>query len=85
VLASDPVPTDPTVRRYSFEESLPPGGRMLLMWNAANPELLVAEYRRPRLVARVDPAELRTFWDTVRARVAELGGVQVEAADPRPA
>jgi hypothetical protein len=77
------VATDPTVRLFTFHERSGEGIARYV-WQANDPDRLLAEYRAPVYLARLPPAEVRAFWATVRARLAELGGLPVEGADPRP-
>ncbi|MDE1819255.1 MAG: hypothetical protein KGJ23_02915 [Euryarchaeota archaeon] len=82
LLAPEPVSTDPTKRIFTWEE--PWGqGVLRLKWDADSAEVLEAEYR---LEARrqPSPSEVREFWGEVKRRVAELGTLPVEGADPVP-
>jgi hypothetical protein len=82
ILRPEAVATDPTVRLYSHLERFGPGA-IRLAWQASEPRALVAEYREPQLVARLPAATVRNFWSVVKERLAELGPLPVEAADPR--
>jgi hypothetical protein len=83
LLESEPVATDPNVRLYSHSEALDEG-LLRLFWQADNPLLLTAEYREAVTVSRLAPEKVRRFWETVKARVQELGPLSVEGADPFP-
>ncbi len=83
VLEPNPVPTDPRKRVFAFE-SEHDGWVLRLVWDADQPELLEAEYRAPRLSARLPPEEVRRFWEEVRRLTAPVGPLPVIGADPRP-
>ena len=84
ILLPNPVLTDPRKRVFAYEEDR--GSWVLrLVWDADDPELLEAEYRAPLYGARLPATEVPGFWASVKALVAPLGPLPVEAADPRPA
>jgi hypothetical protein len=83
LLEPEAIPTDPTVRMYTFSEPLG-SGMVRLVWLASEPEALLAEYREPEILPRLPDETVRRFWATVKARVSELGPLPVVAADPRP-
>lgn len=82
LLQPEAVATDPTVRLFSHAETLGEGV-VRLVWQASQPETLLAEYRAPRLIGRLPPEEVREFWNAVKRRTAELGPLPVLGADPR--
>ncbi len=83
LLQPEEVATDPAARLYSYAEPLG-GGVLRLAWTPTNPDLLNAEYREPEYSPRLPPEKVRRFWSAVKSKVAELGPVPVEAADPYP-
>jgi hypothetical protein len=82
-LTKNPVATDPRKQVYAFEEDRE-DSVVRLFWDADDPEVLEAELRAPGFGRRPTSAEIRGFWDWVRATVAPIGPLPVEAADPRP-
>jgi len=85
ILEKNPVSTDPRRKVYAFEEERDDGAWVLrIIWDQDDPELLEAELRAPLAARRPGPAEVRRFWTAVKERVAELGPLPVESADPRP-
>ena len=83
ILAPNPVPTDPRKRVYSYEEDH--GERVVrLVWDADDPELLEAECRAPYYDRRLPASDVPKFWAAVKALIAPIGPLPVEAADPRP-
>jgi hypothetical protein len=83
ILEKNPVATDPRKRVYAFEQELETG-IVRLIWDADDPELLEAELRAPVYGGRVAGERVREFWSAVKALIAPLGPLPVEAADPRP-
>ncbi len=85
ILEKNPVSTDPRRKVYAFEEERDGGEWVLrLIWDQDDPELLEAELRAPLASRRPGPSQVRDFWTAVKERVAELGPLPVESADPRP-
>ncbi len=85
ILEKNPVSTDPRRKVYAFEEERDDGAWVLrIIWDQDDPELLEAELRAPLAARRTGPAEVRRFWTAVKERVAELGPLPVESADPSP-
>lgn len=83
ILEHNPVPTDPRRRVFAFEEER--GDWVLrLIWDAEDPEILSAEYRTPSYGRRPSPAQVAEFWKAVKEKIAPLGPLPIEAADPRP-
>ncbi len=83
VLAPNPVTTDPRKRVFAFEEEHE-NWVVRLVWDADDPAVLEAECRAPLHGQRLPKAEVPKFWAAVKAIVAPLGPLPVEAADPRP-
>ena len=83
VLAPNPVPTDPRRRVFAFEEDHD-GWVVRLVWDADDPKVLEAEYRAPMHGRRPTDDDVVRFWAAVKALVAPLGSLTVEAADPHP-
>lgn len=83
ILARNPVPTDPRKRVFAYEEDHP-DWTVRLVWDADDPELLEAECRAPIYGARLPKSEVPEFWRAVKALIAPLGTLPVDAADPRP-
>jgi hypothetical protein len=82
-LTPEEVATDPSVRLFTFHERTGEG-IVRYVWQGSEPEQLLAEYRAPRYIARLTSAQVRAFWAVVKQRLAELGPLPVEGADPRP-
>lgn len=82
-LVREPIVTDPRRAIYTFEE-LVEEGVLRLVWNPEEPQGLVAEFRLPELGPRLPAARIQRFWKAAKERLAELGPLPVEAADPRP-
>jgi hypothetical protein len=82
LLEPEPVSTDPRKRIYAWEGPWSEG-TLRLKWDADYADVLEAEYRvherRP-----LRPEEVRAFWAEVKGKVAELGPLPVDDADPRP-
>jgi hypothetical protein len=83
LMEPEPVATDPSVRLFSFSEPVG-GGWLRLAWSASNPDLLNAEYREPEHRPRLPPGTVEQFWAAVKGRVAELGPLRIDGADPFP-
>lgn len=82
-LQKNPVPTDPRKQVFAWEEDR--GDWVLrLVWDADDPLVLEAEYRAPLYGRRLPREEVPQFWQAVKARIASLGPLPVDAADPRP-
>ncbi|MCI4334374.1 MAG: hypothetical protein L3K04_01880 [Thermoplasmata archaeon] len=78
-----PAGPDPRKRLYAFEE--PDGeGILRVLWDSDEPERLQVELRLPEYGTRIGPERLRAFWSHVRERLAPMGPLRVESADPRP-
>ncbi len=84
LLEPNPVTTDPRKRVFAFEQEQPGGWVLRLVWDADDPKILEAEYRAPRYGSRLPLDDVRTFWAAVKERVAPLGPLPVDSADPRP-
>jgi hypothetical protein len=82
-LKRNPVPTDPRKQVYAWEEDRQ-DWVLRLVWDADDPEVLEAEYRAPIYGRRLPREEVPQFWQAVKARIAALGPLLVDAADPRP-
>jgi hypothetical protein len=83
ILERNPVATDPRKRVYAFEQEAE--GRVVrLIWDADDPDLLEAELRVPVYGGRVPRDQVASFWTAVKALIAPIGPLPVEAADPRP-
>ncbi len=83
VLAPNPVPTDARKRVYAYEEDHD-DWTVRLVWDADDPELLEAECRAPYYDRRLPASDVPKFWAAVKALIAPIGPLPVEAADPRP-
>lgn len=82
ILENNPVPTDPRRKVFAFEEER--GDWVLrLTWDADDPTLLSAELRAPGY-ARPSREKVEEFWRAVKEKVAPLGPLPIEGADPRP-
>ena len=84
ILERNIVTTDPRKRIWAFEEEQPAGWALRIVWDADEPEYLEAEYRAPIYNRRLPRSEVPGFWAAVKARIAPLGPVPVDSADPRP-
>ena len=84
LLEANPVPTDPNKRVYAFEEEQEGDWVLRLVWDAEDPGILSAEYRAPIYDRRLARSEVPRFWQAVKAKVAPLGPLPVDSADPRP-
>jgi hypothetical protein len=85
ILERNPVATDPRRKVFAYEEEREEGAWVLrLIWDQDDPELLEAELRAPLASRRPGADEVRRFWAAVKEKVAELGPLPVESADPRP-
>ncbi|MCI4345906.1 MAG: hypothetical protein L3K07_04050 [Thermoplasmata archaeon] len=82
-LAPVPPGPDPRKRIFAFEEE-EGEGVVRIVWDADDPERLNVELRLPGYGSRLPPERIRKFWTAVRARLAPLGTVRVEASDPPP-
>jgi hypothetical protein len=83
ILVRNPVPTDPRKRVYSYEEERD-DWVLRLVWDADDPEILEAEYRAPVYDRRLPRSQVPAFWKAVKEKIAPLGPLPVDAADPRP-
>lgn len=82
LLVPEPVSTDPRKRIYAWEGPWAEG-TLRLKWDADYEDVLEAEYRvSDRRPLRAE--EVRAFWAEVKSKVAELGPLPVDDADPRP-
>lgn len=82
ILENNPVPTDPRRKVFAFEEER--GDWVLrLTWDADDPTLLSAELRAPGYT-RPSREKVEEFWRAVKEKVAPLGPLPIEGADPRP-
>ena len=84
LLEPNPVPTDPRKRVFAFEEERPGGWVLRIVWDADEPRTLEGEYRAPLYNARLPRSEVPGFWAAVKEKVATLGPLPIESADPRP-
>ncbi len=84
LLRPNPVATDPRKKVFAFEEEQPGDWVLRLIWDAEDPGVLSAEYRAPIYDRRLDRSEVPRFWAAVKAKIASLGPLPVESADPRP-
>lgn len=84
LLEPNPVTTDPRKRVFSFEEERDGGWVLRLVWDSDEPRTLEAEYRAPLYRQRLPASEVPRFWAAVKERIAPLGPLPVESADPRP-
>lgn len=84
LLEPNPVPTDPRKRVFAYEEEREGGWVLRLVWDADDPRILEGEYRAPLYRQRLAPAEVPRFWAAVKEKVAPLGPLPIESADPRP-
>ena len=84
LLVPNPVPTDPRKRVYAYEEEREGGWVLRLVWDADDPTILEGEYRAPLYRQRLPSSEVPKFWAAVKEKVALLGPLPVESADPRP-
>ena len=83
LLEHNPVPTDPRRRVFAYEEDR--GDWVLrLIWDADDPRVLSAEFRAPFYGRRPTREQVADFWKAVKEKVAPLGSLPIEAADPRP-
>ena len=86
ILDKNPIATDPRRRVYAYEEERDGGTWVLrLIWDQEDPEMLEAELRAPLASRRPGANEVKRFWAAVKEKVAELGPLPVDSADPRPA
>jgi hypothetical protein len=81
-LEPEAVATDPTARLFTFHEPFEQG-ILRYVWSGGDPSALTVEYRGPAYAPRVPTETVRRFWATVKSRLAEIGPLPVEAADPR--
>jgi hypothetical protein len=84
LLQPNPVTTDPRKRVFAFEEEQPGGWVLRIVWDSDDPDLLEAEYRAPLYDRRLPRAEVPGFWKVVKAKVASLGPLPIDSADPLP-
>ncbi len=83
ILERNPVPTDPRKQVYAYEEER--GDWVLrLVWDADDPAVLEAECRAPIYGRRLPPEEVGRFWLAVKEKIAPIGPLPIEGADPRP-
>jgi hypothetical protein len=83
LLRPNPITTDPRKRVFAYEEEHD-DWVVRLVWDADDPTVLEAECRAPLYDRRLSKAEVPRFWAAVKALVAPLGPLPVDAADPRP-
>lgn len=83
LLERSPVTTDPRKRVYAYEAPGPGDAIVRLIWDADDPTVLEAELRAPYYDRRLPKEEVPKFWASVKALIAPLGPLPVEAADPR--
>jgi hypothetical protein len=83
ILTFNPVSTDPRKRVFAYEEDR---GEWVLriVWDADDPGILEAEYRAPVYGSRLPREQVPMFWAAVKEKIAPIGPLTVEAADPRP-
>lgn len=79
----EPVATDPSARVCTYFEPLGEGA-IRLVWHADQPESLLAELRGPKIRSRLNTDEVRQFWTAVKSKIADIGPLPIEAADPYP-
>jgi hypothetical protein len=84
ILERNPVTTDPRKRVFAFEEEREESWVLRIVWDADEPGVLEAEYRAPVYDRRLSKAEVPKFWAAVKEKVAPLGALPIESADPRP-
>ncbi|MCI4340366.1 MAG: hypothetical protein L3J73_03760 [Thermoplasmata archaeon] len=84
IMVRNVVTTDPRKRIWAFEEEHPAGWVLRIVWDADEPEFLEAEYRAPIYNRRLPRSEVPAFWAAVKEKIAPLGPVPVDSADPRP-
>lgn len=84
ILVPSPVATDPRRRIFAFEEEREGGWILRLVWDAEDPGILEGEYRAPIYRSRLPASEVPRFWAAVKERVAPLGPLAVDSADPHP-
>jgi hypothetical protein len=84
LLERNPVVTDPKKKVWAFEEERPGGWILRLVWDADEPEYLEAEYRAPVYNRRLPRSEVPAFWAAVKEKIAVIGPLAVDSADPRP-
>ena len=83
LLEHNPVPTDPRRRVFAFEEDRE-DWVLRLVWDADDPEVLSAELRAPLYGRRPTAPQVTEFWKAVKEKVASLGPLPIDGADPRP-
>ncbi len=83
ILERNPVPTDPRKQVYAYEEERD-SWVLRLVWDADDPGVLEAECRAPFYGKRLPSEEVRRFWLAVKEKIAPIGPLPVEGADPRP-
>lgn len=83
LLEHNPVPTDPRRRVFAFEEDRE-DWVLRLVWDADDPEVLSAELRAPLYGRRPTAMQVTEFWKAVKEKVASLGPLPIDGADPRP-
>jgi hypothetical protein len=82
-LEAIPPGPDPRKRLFAWEE--PDGeGVIRMLWDSDEPERLNVELRLPDYTERLSSERLRAFYAHARSRLASLGQLQIESADPRP-
>jgi hypothetical protein len=80
-LEHEPVTTDPRKRIFTHEEPIE-DGLLRIVWDSQDPEFLEAELRSPLYDRRPTPEQVRRFWAAVKTRVAALGPLPIDGADP---
>jgi hypothetical protein len=83
IMERNPVLTDGRKRIFAFEEENE-DWVLRLIWDADDPTVLEAECRAPFYDRRLPKERIPQFWRAVKEKIAPLGPLPIEAADPRP-
>jgi hypothetical protein len=83
ILLRNPVATDPRKRVFAYEEENE-DWVLRLIWDADDPTVLAAEYRAPSYDRRPPKDAVLRFWQAVKQKIAPIGPLPIEAADPLP-